>query len=321
MRPICLSLLILILGLTAARAADWRGIDATVAAAALRYDGAAEARIGALRFLGGIRLSSDDPDFGGFSALHVSGDGERFLSVSDRGAWLRGRLRYAEGRLVGAERLEMAPVEDRAGARVQRTYRDAESLVFENGRALVGFERRHRIWAYDFAGDAIGPAGVTAAPAGLARAPDNGGLEALARLPGGRLVAIAERYRNGADDLRGWLRDGDQWSEISIAAPRPFGVTDAAPGPDGDLYLLERHFSTLGGMRVNILRVAAADIAPGARLEGTRLARLDARRRIDNFEGLSLRRDGEGRTLIYLISDDNFNAIQKTLLYMFEVME
>ncbi|GAB4537191.1 MAG: esterase-like activity of phytase family protein [Parvularculaceae bacterium] len=321
MRQFFLVLLAAMACFSAARAAEWRVIAATAEPASLRYDGVAEAQTGALRFLGGLELRSSDSDFGGFSALHVSDDGETFLAVSDNGAWLRARLVYSDGRLTSAAHFEMAAMENQAGAPLARPHADAESLVFENGRALVGFERRHRIWAYAFTGDAIGLPSVVAAPARLARVPNNGGLEALARLSGGRLVAITERFRNEAGDLRGWIREGDQWSEISVATPNPFGITDAAQGPDGALYLLERHFSTLGGMRVNLLRVRAENIAPGARLDGERLARLDSRLRIDNFEGLSVRRDKQGRTLIYLISDDNFNAIQKTLLYMFEVME
>jgi hypothetical protein len=40
------------------------------------------------------------------------------------------------------------------------------------------------------------------------------------------------------------------------------------------------------------------------------------------MEGISARRDlGSGRTLIYMISDDNYSALQRTLLLMFELME
>jgi hypothetical protein len=38
-----------------------------------------------LTFLGGLTLTSDNKDFGGFSGLEVSHNGKRFISVSDRG--------------------------------------------------------------------------------------------------------------------------------------------------------------------------------------------------------------------------------------------
>ena len=49
------------------------------------------------------------------------------------------------------------------------------------------------------------------------------------------------------------------------------------------------------------------------------IARLAAPLVHDNFEGIATRRDGQGRTLVYLISDDNFHILQRTLLLMFEL--
>jgi hypothetical protein len=38
------------------------------------------------------------------------------------------------------------------------------------------------------------------------------------------------------------------------------------------------------------------------------------------MEGLALRRDANGKTLLYMISDDNYNLmLQRTVLLMFEV--
>ena len=39
------------------------------------------------------------------------------------------------------------------------------------------------------------------------------------------------------------------------------------------------------------------------------------------MEGIAIRRDSAGRTLIYLLSDDNFSFMQRTLLLMFELRE
>ena len=40
---------------------------------------------------------------------------------------------------------------------------------------------------------------------------------------------------------------------------------------------------------------------------------------IDNMEGLAIRKE-EGRTFIYLVSDDNFSPLQRTLLLKFELL-
>jgi hypothetical protein len=43
---------------------------------------------------------------------------------------------------------------------------------------------------------------------------------------------------------------------------------------------------------------------------------------IDNMEGLALRSAGPDRTLLYVVSDDNFNRpLQQTLLMLFELRD
>ena len=43
---------------------------------------------------------------------------------------------------------------------------------------------------------------------------------------------------------------------------------------------------------------------------------------IDNMEGLSVRNDQNGKTLVYILSDNNFSGLfQQTLLMMFELQD
>ena len=51
-------------------------------------------------------------------------------------------------------------------------------------------------------------------------------------------------------------------------------------------------------------------------LEGEPLAIIRPPLNVDNMEGLGIRR-GKDEWLIYILSDDNFQVIQKTLLMMF----
>ena len=67
-------------------------------------------RFGALEFRGGLQLTSRTRYFGGISGLHVEPDGSRFVAVTDRGSWLRGRILYENGRPVGVADAEMAPL-------------------------------------------------------------------------------------------------------------------------------------------------------------------------------------------------------------------
>src|SRR5512139_451326 len=67
-------------------------------------------RFGDLEFRGGLELTSKNPAFGGISAIHVEPDGNRFVAVTDRGSWLRGRIVYRDGKPAGIADAEMAPI-------------------------------------------------------------------------------------------------------------------------------------------------------------------------------------------------------------------
>jgi hypothetical protein len=73
-------------------------------------------RFGALEFRGGLQLNSKSPAFGGISALRMDPDGSRFVAVTDKGSWLRGRIVYENGRPSGIADAEMAPLLGAYGA-------------------------------------------------------------------------------------------------------------------------------------------------------------------------------------------------------------
>jgi hypothetical protein len=66
-------------------------------------------------------------------------------------------------------------------------------------------------------------------------------------------------------------------------------------------------------------RVAIADIAPGALVDGPDLLFADSLYQIDNMEGLSIHNDADGIVLT-LISDDNFSFLQRTVLLQFRLV-
>jgi len=68
-------------------------------------------------------------------------------------------------------------------------------------------------------------------------------------------------------------------------------------------------------------RIALSDIRPGALVDGAVLFDADLGYEIDNMEGLSAHRTAGGETVLTLISDDYFSAIQRTLLLQFTLAE
>ena len=275
--------------------------------------------IGALTWLAGFRLTSNRGVFGGFSGMEISPDGADMLAISDRGYWLSAGLTHdAAGVLTGIAGRALSPILDGFGAALTGVRADAEGLtIAPNGDAVVSFEREHRIWRYAAAKDGFaalpspGPAGPFEDIAG------NNGLEALAAAPDGRLIAIGERNKNSAADYPGWIFDGESRARFFITRDGEFFATEASFAPDGALWLLERRYGFWVGIGMRLRRIPAEALKPGARIDGEVMATLGTHTAIDNMEGLSLRAGPNGETLIYVIADNNFSPIQRTVLLQF----
>jgi len=148
--------------------------------------------------------------------------------------------------------------------------------------------------------------------------PANSGIKGLALLADGRLLALTPGVRGRADAI-GWVSDAEGWSVLTYAQADEFRVSGATTLPDGDALVLESLFILRGGNAARLKRVAAGTIGAGAVLRGEVVAELRPPLTVDNFDGVEARRGTGGETLIYLISDDNFNPEQRTLLMMFEL--
>ena len=278
-------------------------------------------RVGDLQFLGGLDLRSDEAAFGGLSGLSVTADG-RLAAVSDRGHWFTARIvRDDAGRLVGLTDGELGSLRDPEGRPVTEERRDAEAVErLPDGDWLVSFEREHRVWRYPAeAGGLKGRPVPFRTPEAIARAPANGGVEALAPLADGRILMLAQglKWEDGA--RAGWLAGAGGIEALGYRTAPRFLPTDAATLPNGDVLVLSRHYSVLGGARARLDRVSAEAIGGGATLRGTLVARFQHPLTVDNFEGVAAVRGEDGATLVYILSDDNFNFLQRTLLLLFRL--
>ena len=108
---------------------------------------------------------------------------------------------------------------------------------------------------------------------------------------------------------------------LALTNPEGFDITDAAALRDGSLLVLERRFRWSEGVKMRLRHIAAKRVKPGQVLSGRTLIRADLRYHIDNMEGLAVHVDKRGRTILTMISDDNFNAfLQRTILLQFELL-
>jgi hypothetical protein len=293
--------------------------------------GSADARVNKLTFRGGLVLRSPSPVFGGWSGLIVDDDGKRFLAISDIGAWMSGKFVYEGVRPTGIEDARLGPLLGRDGATIKRSRdRDSESIALENGTLehgslLVGFERRHRIERFPLT--AAGPSasiGSLPLPATARRMRANQGLEAITVMKGGpnkgSVVAFAERLYDASRNHTGWLWTSRGPETIHLKNIGDYDVTDLSSLDDGTLFVLERRFRWLEGVKMRLVRVAPDALRAGRTIEGETLIEADLNDEIDNMEGLSVTRLKSGEVLVTMISDDNFNTfLQRTLLLQFTV--
>lgn len=277
-------------------------------------------RLGPLAFLDGLVLRGGQ-GFGGWSDLLV--EGERVLFLGDEGSILTARLDLdAEGRLRGLAEAEIRPLLDEEGRPLSdKRLRDAEAMTrLPDGSLAVAFERRHRLWRYADPTAAAEPLPQPPLLDDLGPTRDNSGLEALAMLPDGRLFGILEGEQGAAESGAFVMHpDGSGYRALSYVLHDDFQVTETAVLPDGDLLVLERFYKPEIGPKARLRHLPAAALEGNAPLEAALWGELAWPRAVDNMEGLAVAKDAQGRTLVYLLSDDNFNPAQRTLLLRFEL--
>ena len=295
----------------------------------------AEAEVGdavqGLIWRGGLELQSAIDTFGGLSGLGFTGPDGRLTMVSDRGNFVSGQLIYEAGRPLGLIGVRIEPIQNSRGADLPRAFaRDAEALavIERNGvpaAVRVGFENLTRVADFELV-DSVpeGPATEIAIPAWLSDARTNRSLESIcvaspASPVAGSTLLLTEDVRDETGAQRGWLLGRADRGDLSYRSGDGTYPADCAFLPDGDLLVLERGIALLA-FNMRLVRVAAADVRPGATMQGDVLLEVSGSD-IDNMEGLAVHPGPDGDTRITIVSDDNFIDWQRTLLLQFSLPE
>jgi hypothetical protein len=274
-------------------------------------------RTGQLEYLAGFALTSEAKEFGGLSGMSLSADGGTLTVLADTGVWFLLALQHdPSGRLTGVAGGESGRLKDEQGKPLATKYLgDSESLTrAADGSYYVTFEGWHRLWRYKSLTSA---AKYVRPPNGMTALAGNEGVEAATQLRDGRLLLLSEGGFAEDGGLLGWLGDGKRWAALTLTPTGAFRPTDLTMLPSGDVLLLERSVSLFGGFAARLSVIPAATIAAGARLTSAELAVLRNPLPVDNFEGAAARAAPDGSVLVYVLSDDNFNAGERTLLLQF----
>ncbi len=291
----------------AAPAGVSRAVRITTAPVAINPANPWQTRLGDFVYAGGLVLTTPDTDqLHGLSDLVVD-SADRLTAVADTGQLFEARLELdAAGRLAGVSDGRLTALVGLDGALPrQKEDMDAEGLaLLPNGDRLISFEMRDRVWLYPANG------GVPrAVPSPAMTFPANTGLEALTVAPD----VAADAYIVGDE------AGGNTWTcRISAGCVKGQPV-DLPPG-----YVLVSMRRLGAGQTAYLLR--AFDLRRGNRnslriyRDGSLAGQLDLALplTIDNFEGLAAVHRPDGSIRLYLLSDDNARAFQRTLLMAFD---
>jgi hypothetical protein len=329
--PRSILLLALILGLPASGCAA-REFEATPIALANQVGpGDAYADI---RLLGALRLNDariDGLRLCGLSGLAWDEDAGLLYAISDMGGLFHLRPEFdGQGHLSGVRPVAAYPLRDAAGIPLRAPFDDSEGLALRNGEngvrgdteLLVSFEVKPRAVRYSPQGEWRGEEPLPAPLRDIRNYRDsNQALEAVTLHPRwGVLVGTEAPLRaDPADRVRIFTGDGRFWNYSLGAAPSS-ALVAMETLPDGGLLTLERAFvAPLRPLVISLRRVEAL-AAPGTNpvsLKVADVAMFDSSQGwlLDNFEGLTRHRGPR----LFMVSDDNCNAWQTTLLTYFEL--
>lgn len=282
-------------------------------------------RFGALEWRGGIEIRSTNTAFGGISGIRTLDQGNSLLAITDKGQWISADIHYRDGQLAAIDNVFMAPILGAPGERLSGKFEtDAEGIGFDiNGDILIAFERNHRLARYDIATDHWqARASYVPVPDDIEDFSDNKGIEAIgqfadAAITGGPVIAIAERYLDSDGNHTGWLLGPGAPVKLTFARIDEFDITALTILPDGHLIILERSFSFLFGPAMRLRLVEPTALRVGNLITGQELLRAENREAIDNMEGLANHVSASGETILTLVSDNNFNDFQRTLILQF----
>ncbi len=254
-------------------------------------------------------LESDDPLFGGISAIDISDDGSRLLAISDNGSYTHGVItRDVSGRVESASFEPMKQLKTFRGS-LYLSHKDTEGVaVGPDGTIYVSYELYALIAAFPTIDDF--PVKLPSPPE-FADYMNNRSLESLAIDRAGVIYSVPEAPAGFGAEFPVFRFDGTDWDhELSLPRRGGYLAVSADFGPDGRFYLLERLYYGFPAFSSRLRRFDLTD--QGFVNEVTLFTTAIGTH--ENLEALSVWRNPAGRLVATMMADDNFNALFSTQL-------
>ena len=268
------------------------------------------AHAGPFRLDAAWRITGEGRFFGGFSAL-AAASSKQIIAASDTGYRLVIDL-ASDGRTATASYDRFGADSDAA-----KVAYDLESLTRDpaTGNLWGAYEGSNGIRRF---GPDLRPLQFETIPA-MRGWGDNSGAEAFTRLPDGKFFAIEERAKAwGSNEHRALLFPGDpllgaQPRKLFVGVPGNFRPVDAIAIDHTRLLILLRDVAFGFPPRFETA-IAFLDLAAASEgLDAEIVAHLGEGFPHDNYEGMAITDDADGRFL-WLISDDNGMTYQNSYL-------
>ena len=279
-----------------------------------------------IRPLGVVKLNTNSADgvlINGISALAWDDDEGVLYAVTDKGLVHHLQPSFDKGKLAAVDLLATYKLRNKKGKRLKGKHRDSEGVFVVNAdngirgdsKLVISFEKVPRIIRFTPQGKLIE---IYTLPPILANKNNyhtaNQMLEAVTLHPEKGILSIAQRPMKGRKNQLLYALDGESW-EYYMEKHKGNGVTAMEALPDGRVLFMERAWHSM--LSPLIVTLKEGRFTQEGKLEIKIIASLNSSKgwALDNFEGLTRHRGKR----FFMVSDDNNNKLQRTLLFYFEL--
>ncbi|MBX7147410.1 MAG: esterase-like activity of phytase family protein, partial [Alphaproteobacteria bacterium] len=198
---------------------------------------------------------------------------------------------------------------------------DAEAMTLSTNKSIIiAFEGKNRLWRYQNGPTPFQNVGEDIPmPKNLDGLSENHGIEAIAEYKTNYLIIMGEGNEKKKDPIPGWYQDDDhQWQQISLKFDEDYTVSDLTSLNTDNLLLVERKLGWFG-WRIRFSLLSTKQLKPSATLDRNIISVLSLPFPTDNFEAIAAYPKTNNEFIIYLMSDDNRNPLQRTLFLQFSL--
>ncbi|TCJ87844.1 esterase-like activity of phytase family protein [Cocleimonas flava] len=264
------------------------------------------------------------------SGIAWDNDEKLLYAVSDEGYFYHIKVSLKNNQLDAMQVVYAARLTDSEGIPLKGKHRDSEGLSTlntNNGKPgdtqlIISFENKPRIEKFSTKGRMISTIKL---PKKIRKknkfSHKNKALESVTYHPKYGVITAAEYpIKNRDDSIQTvFSSKGKEWNFERSKAPNS-AITGLEVLANGDLLVLERAYKNpITPVVINLRRLQLDQCNTDRLCKTQAIARFDAADdwSIDNFEGLAHYKDNQ----YFMISDDNNNIFQKTILVFFEVID